>query len=116
MTARTLLPELPAYAALAAHATSLESVSLEELFAADNTRAHTFAVSAAGLHLDYSKHRVTAQSLSLLLQLAEQAGLKQGIEDLFNGAHVNNTGRTAPRCTHCCGLPRGVHNRPDFRK
>lgn len=91
MTARTLLPELPAYAALAAHAAALESASLEGLFAADTTRAHAFTVSAAGLHLDYSKHRVNAQVLTSLLQLAEQAGLRQRIEDLFNGAHVNTT-------------------------
>lgn len=91
MTARTLLPELPAYAALAEHAKTLASASLEGLFAADNTRARAFTVSAAGLHLDYAKHRVNAQALSSLLQLAEQAGLGQRIEDLFNGAHVNNT-------------------------
>jgi glucose-6-phosphate isomerase len=91
MTARKLLPELPAYAALASQARKIESASLEGLFAADNTRAQAFTVSAAGLHLDYSKHRVNAQVISSLLQLAEQAGLDQRIEDLFSGAHVNNT-------------------------
>ena len=91
MTARALLPDLPAYKALEDHAAQLQSASLEDLFNSDDTRAEKFGAAVAGLHLDYSKHLLNASALSSLLQLAEQAGVPQGIADLFNGAHVNNT-------------------------
>ncbi len=91
MTDRTLLPGLPAYTELAAHAALLKSASLEGLFSADGNRAETFTASAAGLHLDYSKHLLNPAALASLLQLAKQAGVQQGIEELFTGAHVNNT-------------------------
>lgn len=91
MTARTLLSDLPAYRTVEEHAATLEFASLEGLFAADHNRADTFTVSAAGLQLDYSKHLLDSNALSALLKLAEQAGVMQGIENLFNGVHVNNT-------------------------
>jgi len=91
MTARTLLPQLPAYAELQALAATLKSASIEQFFDEDLGRADTFSVEAAGLHLDYSKHLLSPLALNALLRLAEQAGLRQGIAELFGGAHVNNT-------------------------
>ncbi|CAA0122515.1 Glucose-6-phosphate isomerase [Halioglobus japonicus] len=91
MTARALLPDLPAYSTLKDQAAKLQFASLEDLFNADSNRANTFNASAAGLQLDYSKHLLNASALSSLLQLAEQAGIPQSIERLFSGAHVNNT-------------------------
>ncbi|MCB1687133.1 MAG: glucose-6-phosphate isomerase [Halioglobus sp.] len=91
MTARALLSDLPAYTALKEHAVKLQYASLEGLFNADSNRADTFTASAAGLHLDYSKHLLSSSALASLLDLAEQAGVQHGIEALFTGAHVNNT-------------------------
>lgn len=91
MTVHTLLQDLPAYAQVRAHAASLATASIEGLFAADPGRAQSFAVEAAGLRLDYSKHLLHAPALAALLELASQAGVRQGIADLFGGAHVNNT-------------------------
>ncbi|HEY6132278.1 MAG TPA: glucose-6-phosphate isomerase, partial [Halioglobus sp.] len=91
MTARTLLPELPACAELKAHAASLKSASIEQLLERDRDRAETFTLEAAGLQLDYSKHLIDRDALSSLYKLAEQAGLRQGIAALFRGEHINNT-------------------------
>ncbi|MCB1705171.1 MAG: glucose-6-phosphate isomerase [Halioglobus sp.] len=96
MIARALLPDLPAYNALEELAKQLASASLQGLFEADPQRAETFTASAAGLHLDYSKQLLTRGARAALLQLAEQAGVQQGIADLFDGVRVNNTeGRPA---------------------
>ena len=91
MTVRTLLPKLPAYTELEAHAARLESASIEEFFARDSSRAENFSLEAAGLSLDYSKHLLDTGARASLLELAEQAGLRQSITDLFSGKHVNNT-------------------------
>lgn len=91
MTGHAYLPGLPAYSALKDYAAKLENASLEGLFNADSGRASVFTASAAGLQLDYSRHLLSSGALSSLLQLAEQAGLHQAIEDLFTGKHVNNT-------------------------
>ena len=91
MAPRTLLPDLPAYAQLQAQAAVLKSASIERLFDKDRSRAETFSVAAAGLHLDYSKHLLNTDTLSALLRLAEQAGVREGISALFSGAHVNST-------------------------
>ena len=55
MTARTLLPDLPAYAELEAHAARLKSTSIEQLFEQDDNRTKVFSLNAAGLSLDFSK-------------------------------------------------------------
>lgn len=96
MTAHTLLQELPAFGEVTAHAASLRAASIENLFAEDAGRAQTFVVEAAGLRLDYSKHLLHRRALAALVELSEQAGILQGIADLFRGANVNNTeGRPA---------------------
>lgn len=91
MTVRILLPDLPAHAELEALATTLKSASIEKLFNEDQNRAQAFTLEAAGLQLDYSKHLLNTDALSSLLNLAEQAGLRQSIADLLNGENVNNT-------------------------
>jgi len=91
MPVRALLEDLPAFAIVRSHADSLRSASIERLFAEDANRARTFTLEAAGLRLDYSKHLLHAGALEALHQLAEQAGVREGIADLFRGAHVNNT-------------------------
>ena len=90
MTAGTApLVQLPAWTALLAHHMQLASVSLRELFAQDPQRGERLAVEAAGIYLDYSKNRITDETLRLLVQLAEQAGLRARIEAMFRGEHIN---------------------------
>ena len=83
------LRERPAYGALAEHYTKIEGVHLRELFAEDPTRGERLSAEAAGLYLDYSKNRVTDETLDLLLQLAEQSGLEQRREAMFSGERIN---------------------------
>ena len=69
----TRLRELPAYEALAKHYSEIEGRHLRELFAEDATRGERLCAEAAGLYLDYSKNRVTDETMRLLVELAEQS-------------------------------------------
>src|SRR4051812_41993034 len=64
---------------------------LKELFRTDPARAERYQLSAAGLHLDYSKSLLTDEIKQSLLKLAARAGLQERIPALFRGDHVNNT-------------------------
>src|SRR5262249_56359974 len=64
-------------------------VHLRELFARDPARGERFGVEAEGLYLDYSKNRITDETLRLLLSLAEQSGLRQRIDAMFRGERIN---------------------------
>ncbi|MBO2454014.1 glucose-6-phosphate isomerase [Actinomadura barringtoniae] len=85
----TDITESPEWSALAEHHTALAGRHLRELFAEDPERAERMAVSAADLYLDYSKHRATGETLRLLLALAERAGLRERIDAMFRGDHIN---------------------------
>ncbi len=85
------LPELRAYKALAAHHDKVGSLHLRQLFATDPQRGDRFTAEAAGLFLDYSKNRITGETLGLLLQLAEESGLKARIDAMFAGEKINTT-------------------------
>ncbi|QPK83803.1 glucose-6-phosphate isomerase [Corynebacterium qintianiae] len=65
--------------------------TLRDLFAADDQRANKYTFDAAGLHVDLSKNLIDDDIVHALIELAEQAGLKERIEDMFTGAHINNT-------------------------
>jgi glucose-6-phosphate isomerase len=80
---------LPQWAALAAHHATLRDTHLRELFAQDPARGERMAAQAAGLYLDYSKNRVTDETLGLLVALAEQSGLAARIEAMFRGERIN---------------------------
>ncbi len=84
-----------AWAALAAHHAKLRDVHLRALFAEDPGRGERLALEAAGLYLDYSKNRVTDETLRLLLALAEAAGLRARIQAMFSGEKINVTERRA---------------------
>jgi glucose-6-phosphate isomerase len=79
----------PAWQALAAHHASARTLTLRELFAADPARGERLAAEAAGIHLDYSKNRVTDETLSLLLRLADECGLRARIDAMFRGERIN---------------------------
>jgi glucose-6-phosphate isomerase len=79
----------PAWAALAAHHETIEGTHLRELFAADPARGERMTAEGAGLYLDYSKNRVTDETLKLLVALAEQSGVGARIEAMFRGERIN---------------------------
>ncbi|MFO1394974.1 MAG: glucose-6-phosphate isomerase [Steroidobacteraceae bacterium] len=86
---------LPAWAALAQHRDAIARTHLRELFASDPARGERFVLDAAGIRLDYSKHRITDETLRLLVELAEQAGLRRRIDAMFAGEKINETEKRA---------------------
>ncbi len=85
-----------AWGALEAHARELKPRHLRELFAADAGRGERLALDAVGIYLDYSKNRITDETLRLLLALAAEAGLRTRIDAMFSGDKVNvSEGRAA---------------------
>lgn len=83
------LRQRPAWAQLEAHFQKLKSLHLKQLFAQDPKRGEKFALEAAGIYLDYSKNRITDETLSLLLQLAQESGLRAQIDAMFRGDAIN---------------------------
>ncbi|MBV8842348.1 MAG: glucose-6-phosphate isomerase [Bryobacterales bacterium] len=81
----------PAWKALQPHYQRIREVHLRDLFAADPTRGERLTAEAAGLYLDYSKNRVNDETLRLLVQLAEESGLRSGIDAMFRGEKINVT-------------------------
>ena len=85
------LTDSPAWQALAAHQADISATHLKDLFQQDPERFDRYSVEAAGIFLDYSKNRMTDETLKLLLQLAEQQGMSQAIEAMFNGTFINGS-------------------------
>ncbi len=85
------LNERPAWKALEAHHRSIRELHLRKLFADDPKRGERMTAEAMGLYLDYSKNRITDETLKLLLQLAEESALREGIEAMFRGEKINLT-------------------------
>jgi glucose-6-phosphate isomerase len=85
------LLELPAWRALRQHAKEIAKTTLRQLFENDPERGTRYNAEAVGIFLDYSKNRITDETLKLLLELAEQRGLKQRIEAMFRGDKINVT-------------------------
>jgi glucose-6-phosphate isomerase len=85
------LRETAAWRALDENARELHGVHLRDLFAQDSTRGERLAVEAEGLYLDYSKNRVTDETLRLLLQLAAECGVAERRDAMFSGEKINVT-------------------------
>ena len=83
--------ERQAWEALAAHHKNVRELHLRRLFADDPTRGDRMTVEAIGIYLDYSKNRITDETLMLLLQLSEQSGLRARIDAMFRGDKINVT-------------------------
>jgi glucose-6-phosphate isomerase len=81
----------PTWKALATHYKKVRSLHLRKLFDDDPVRGERMSASAVGIELDYSKNRITDQTLDLLFQLAKDAGLAERIEAMFSGAKINIT-------------------------
>ena len=85
------LTQRPAWAKLAEHCKKLSGLQLRQLFAEDPKRAERFTLEEVGLYFDYSKHRIDAETVRLLMELAEQSGLSQHIDAMFAGEKINVT-------------------------
>jgi len=81
----------PVWKALEAHFQKVRDLHLRQLFADDRERGERFVVEGAGLYLDYSKNRITSETVSLLLQLADECGLRDKIDAMFRGDKINIT-------------------------
>jgi len=89
------LTHQPAWKALQDHYQKLQPLHLRKLFAEDPKRGERLAVEALGIYLDYSKNRVTDDTMRLLLDLAESSGLRSRIDAMFNGKKINITEQRA---------------------
>jgi glucose-6-phosphate isomerase len=89
------LTQRPAWKALQTHYETMRHRHLRQLFADDPRRGERFAADAAGLYLDYSKNRITGETLRLLLDLAEACGLRARIDAMFSGEKINMTEQRA---------------------
>ncbi|MDQ1730889.1 MAG: glucose-6-phosphate isomerase [Pseudonocardiales bacterium] len=85
------LRERPAFGQLSAHYEAIQSAHLRELFAQDPDRGTRMSVEFEDLYFDYSKHRITEETIDLLVQLAEESGLADRIAKMFGGEHINIT-------------------------
>jgi len=83
------LPERTAWQALKRHYDEIAGQNLRELFAADPERGERLTAEAAGLYLDYSKNRVTGETMRLLVALAEESGMPEHRDAMFRGEHIN---------------------------
>jgi len=81
----------PTWKALAAHFDKVRDLHLRQLFADDRERGERFVIEDVGLYLDYSKNRITSETISLLLQLADECGLRAKIDAMFRGDKINIT-------------------------
>jgi glucose-6-phosphate isomerase len=85
------LRQRPAWRALQAHYEAVRNRHLREIFAEDPQRAEKFSLDAVGVLLDYSKNRITEETLRLLLDLLDQSGLRERIDAMFRGDKINVT-------------------------
>ncbi len=91
----TPLTKLAAWQALEAHYQKVRELHLRKLFADDPRRGERMTAEAIGIYFDYSKHRITDETLKLLLQLAEESGLRARIDAMFRGDRINVTEKRA---------------------
>src|SRR6266576_6189979 len=87
----TPLTQRKAWKALATHCKKLQKLHLRKLFADDRKRGERLTAQAAGLFLDYSKNRITDETLKLLLALAKESGLRAAMDAMFRGEKINLT-------------------------
>src|ERR1700687_4333911 len=91
MMPASTLTERPAWKALQAHYNQIHNRHLRTLFSEEKNRGERLTVEAAGLYFDYSKHRITDETMRLLLALAEDVGLRARIDAMFRGDQINVT-------------------------
>lgn len=89
------LTHLPSWQALEAHYQKIKNTHLRQLFADDPQRGTRFSIEDAGFYFDYSKNRITEETIKLLLKLADESGLRERIEAMFHGDKINTTEKRA---------------------
>jgi glucose-6-phosphate isomerase len=89
------LTKRPAWKALQVHYQQMQHLQLRQLFADDPLRGKRFVIEASGIYLDYSKNRVTDETMQLLIKLADECGLRDRIKAMFNGDIINVTEQRA---------------------
>ena len=107
MTAVGRVTDQPAWKALEEHHRNIRAVHLRELFARDSGRGERLTTEAAGVYLDYSKNRITDETVSLLIRLAEDCGLRGRIDAMFGGEKINVSEKRAVLHT-ALRAPRGA--------
>ena len=95
MTTIAPLTQRLAWQALQAHYPKVQALHLRQLFADDPTRGERLTTEAIGIYFDYAKHRITDETLTLLLQLAAESGLRSRIDAMFRGDKINVTEKRA---------------------
>ena len=85
------LTESPSWRALQAHYEKMKDIQLRQLFAGDPNRGDRLVAKAAGLYLDYSKNRITDETVRLLIQLAQERGVADRRDAMFRGEKINIT-------------------------
>ena len=90
-TKMTSLSERPAWKSLKGHSEQIQKIPLRQMFQDDPARGDRFTLEASGIFLDYSKNRITDETVKLLIQLAEQSGLRGRIDAMFKGEKINIT-------------------------
>ena len=91
----TPLTQRPSWQKLEEHYEKTRNLHLRTLFAQDSRRGERFALEAIGIYLDYSKNRVTRETIQLLLELAESSDLRERIDAMFKGEKINVTEKRA---------------------
>jgi glucose-6-phosphate isomerase len=97
----------PAWTALSRHHAEIGEKQLREFFAEDPSRGTELSLTVGDLYIDYSKHRITRETLQLLIELARTAGLEQRRDAMFSGVHINTSENRAVLHT-ALRLPRGA--------
>ncbi|MCP4008273.1 MAG: glucose-6-phosphate isomerase, partial [Proteobacteria bacterium] len=92
---KPLITLTDSWKALQAHYDEISTLHMRDLFGEDAGRAERFTLSQGQILLDYSKNRITRQTLELLIALAREAGLNQAIADMFSGEKINRTEKRA---------------------
>jgi glucose-6-phosphate isomerase len=90
-TIMTTTSEFSSWKKLSDHYTNTSALQMRDLFAADPNRFSKYSLQFNDILIDYSKNRITDETMALLIALAEEAGLKQAIEDMFSGKKINTT-------------------------
>ena len=85
----TQLIKSPAWQALAAHYVKIKNAHLRQLFAEDPRRSQRFSIERAGIFLDYSKNRITEETIRLLVNLAKERGVAERRDAMFRGEKIN---------------------------
>jgi glucose-6-phosphate isomerase len=102
------LTRRPAWQALQTHYAEVKDRHLRDLFAEDPARGSRFTAEAAGVYLDYSKNRISAETIRLLIALADDCGLRHRIDAMFRGDRINTT-ENRPVLHVALRAPRGEH-------